>query len=109
MISNSGDLTELITVLRPIREKDGFGSLATTWDESCCGMHAKVDYGSGGFSVVDGEAVYTASVTFETRWTTQITEYCRIRWEGRLYRIVRIERYRKWNRLRVECELLTQD
>lgn len=103
----TGQLNKIINVLSPKWGEDDFGGTPVSWEKAATGIHASVQQGKGGFSVSNGEAVYTMGVTFQMRWNNAVTEYCRIEWEGRLYRIIRIERHREWNELKVDAELIT--
>ena len=66
-----------------------------------------VSYCSSGFGVQNGEAVYKSQVTFSLRYTDSVREYSRIEWDGRMYRITGIERYRRLGEMKVIGELIS--
>lgn len=105
----AGLLTQTVDILRSERVKDKFGATAATWTAVATGLHARVTYGQGSLGVSQGEQVYRQTVTFQTRYTTAVTEYDRLRWQDRLYRITAIERYPERGELRLTAELITQD
>lgn len=105
----AGLLTQTIDILRSGRVKDKFGATPATWTAVATGLHARVTYGQGSLGVSQAEQVYSQAVTFQTRYTTAVTEYDRVRWQGRLYRITAIERYPERGELRIMAGLVTQD
>lgn len=105
----AGLLNELIDVVRRTTATDKFGAVVETWADALTGLHASVSYNQSGFGVSQGEAVYTQVVTFRIRYNDGVQEYDRIRWQGRLYRLQAIDRYRHDGYMLLKCELITQD
>lgn len=105
----AGLLNEVLKILKKVTHYDSYGSGVASWEPACGTIYASVSYGNSGFAVNDGESVYSQVVTFKMRYTDEVTEYCRIEWQGRLYRVIGIDRYRSRGEMQVKAELITED
>lgn len=105
-VMRAGLMNERVAIWSPEKKTDGYGASKTTWKKTGL-RYARVSYGSSGFGVQNGEAVYKSQVTFSLRYTDSVREYSRIEWDGRMYRITGIERYRRLGEMKVIGELIS--
>lgn len=105
----AGLLRERIDVLRKAVATDKFGASVPTWSIVLSGIHARELKTQGGLTVNGGELVYQSVHTFQIRYNEGVTEYDRVRWQDRLYRILDITRLKSQGEMRLKCELITQD
>lgn len=105
----AGLLDKLIGFRAAERTTDAFGARRTEWESVLTGVPARVSYGRMGFGTQQGEQVYSSAVWFTIRYNGKVSEYQRVSWDGRLYRITGIERYPGRGEMRIQAELMTQD
>lgn len=105
----AGLLNKLIGFRAAVRTTDAFGAQKTSWESVLAGVPARVTYGRAGFGTQEGEQVYNSVVVFVIRYNSKVSEYQRVSWDGRLYRITGIERYPERGEMRIQTELITQN
>ena len=103
----AGLLSEVITIMTPYIEKDEYGSEVEMWDELLT-TRANVRWSSGNRSISNDEIVNVYSVDFTIRRYHDIDEVMRVRYEGKLYRILSIEDNRHDGTKKLRCELINE-
>lgn len=93
---NAGSLKYLITIQEPITTRNEFGSQEVKWKD-VVNTRAEVIYNRGNRQSDGLEVYYDYTPTFRIRYYHNINDYMRIKYEGKYYRI-----------LSVQKELLTQ-
>lgn len=107
IIMRAGLLTNKIEILRPeiVKSSTGFQQTVYNPDIVC---RAYVKYNSAGRSEINGEVVFTRSITFQIRRFYDFDENCRIRWKYRDYRILSIEHKRKEQLIEIITEIIEE-
>lgn len=103
----AGLLTDIITFLRPELTRDDFGGTSEGWSIAF-DKRARVQFKSGSRAEVNGETINTMINTVTLRYCKEITHEMRIRHEGRLYRILSINRNRKQQSTVIEMEVINE-
>ena len=104
----AGTLTDRITVLRPVTVKDEYGSQNTTFEDRGS-IWANVRYMKGDAALTAGESWMSKSVSITIRYTSLVTERCRIGWDGKTYRITSLNRDRANGSVSIVAEYIDEE
>lgn len=104
---NAGKLTEIIEVWKPEITRDEYGNQRTTY-RLAYSTRAFVSHKSGGREVANDEIVYIYSKTFKVRLYHQISDFDRIKWNGKFYKIMEIEPNKEFQELTIETEQIDE-
>lgn len=86
-------MNHIIDIMQAERKETKTGSGVSTWCVLHKGVRARVDYRTQSMTQKNGNYVLTSSLVFAVRYKSDVTEYNRIVWQGRKYRITQIRRY----------------
>lgn len=87
----AGALRYTITIEKPVTTRNEYGSQEVKW-ETVCDTRAEVIYNRG-YRDSDGiEVYYDYNPTFRIRYYHNLDDYMRIKYEGKYYRILSIQR-----------------
>lgn len=103
----AGTLTETITVLNPKVDINDVGEQITEYKEVYT-TKANVTHSTGNRNVENTEVVYNYSKTFRTRYYLKISEFDRILWNNKQYRILSIEPNKQYQELIITAELINE-
>lgn len=101
----AGLLTEQIEILSPEITKNSFGEESTEWKLSYR-TRARVLHDSGNRATVNDEIFYQYIKTFIVRLYTPISNFDRIRWNDKIYRVLDIEPDKALQQLTIKTELV---
>ena len=104
---NAGKLNEIIEILKPVIIRDDYGNQKTTY-QVAYRTRAYVQHSNGGREIDNSEVVYLYNKTFEVRMYHQISDYDRIRYGNKYYRILNIEKDRTRQELIIETEEINE-
>lgn len=101
----AGRLTERINFYKPVTVKTETGSENNTYvlDHKC---RANKTYSDGSRTNENGDIFYIHYVNFEIRQGYDLNELYRIEWDGRMYRILYIEKNRTRQSIKIVTELV---
>lgn len=101
----AGLLSEHIIFYRPVKVKTESGSEENIYiDSHHC--RARMTYSGGDRTNQNGDIFYSHRVNFEIRQGYDFDELYRIEWDGRMYRILSIEKDRHNMSIMIITELL---
>jgi SPP1 family predicted phage head-tail adaptor len=83
----AGTMTERIELLAPVVERGHAGEQVVTYEVERS-TWAAVTYQKGSRAIAQGDVYLSSQVVVTTRYQEGITERHRIRWNGKVYRIV---------------------
>jgi SPP1 family predicted phage head-tail adaptor len=101
----AGLLTETVTLLQAVTQRDGFGSESTEWTDAGT-ARARAMFRSGSRGVENGEIWNAVTVDFELRRFANVEGGMRIRWNGKDYHVVSVDYEPRHQRQVVRCELV---
>lgn len=100
-----------VEILKSVLTVGKTGSKKSSWSNlfgNGSYLWSRVNYNSQRMTARNGNYVLTSSVTFTIRYYPDITEYNRVKWEDRQYRINSIERYPERNEMRINADLIDE-
>lgn len=89
----AGKMNHIIDIMQATRKETRTGSGISTWTVLHKGVRARTDYRTQSMTHKNGNYVLTSSLVFTMRYKPDVTEYNRIVWEKRKYRITQIRRF----------------
>ena len=101
----AGLLTELVEVLSSVITTNDYGEETTEW-ESTYTTRARLVHNGGGRTSENDEVFYASMKVFQVRLYVPINEYCRIKWNGNVYRVLDIEPDKAQQQLTIKAELI---
>lgn len=104
---NGGRLKEIITIQRSTITVDEYGANQLQWKDYIT-TRADVQYDSGNRMNESNEIIYTYTKTFTIRVYHKVDEKDRIRWDGKYYRILSIEKDKDKQNLTIKTELINE-
>ena len=103
----AGLLNEKIEVLKYIKTKNEYGEMVDTLNKEY-ECRAKVIHTSGSRQVLNSEIQYPYNKQFVIRIHVPIHEDNLIRWQGKLYRILSIDRDRQMQQTVIQTEVVNE-
>ena len=105
----SGELTEQVTVLKPVHTRNSYNEVITTYKEGMT-IPMKVVSDSGSKYDDSNEIIQTHSVTFYCYYFGKqfINEDCLLRWENKRYKINGISAMARRNEMTMTCEKINE-
>ncbi len=101
----AGILTENITIKRPTVTKNAYGEEVTEY-EVIWTTRARVVH-TGGGRIVENESIfYNQTKTLEIREYVPVDYYDIVEWDGRKYRVIDIEPFKKQQKQQIKIELI---
>ena len=100
----AGLLNEHIQIITPIINRNDYGEEETVW-ENKYSTRARLMHNSGKRTLTN-EIYYQYTKTFEVRYYVPITEFDRIIWNKKVYRIIDIEPNKEQQKITIVTELL---
>lgn len=91
----AGTLNEVISIYSPVITRDEFGNQKTEYTKRK-ETRAKVSHGGGSREVSNDEVVYLYNKEFTVRYYVEVSDFDRILWNGKFYRIVSIDKDREF-------------
>lgn len=85
----AGTFRYYINIYKPTLTVGDFGQQTEEFEEFHC-TKAAVQFFTGARDIQNTEVLYNYPVTFEVRMFTRVDERCRIKFQGRWYRILSI-------------------
>lgn len=102
----AGELTEVISILRPVAEETAYGSQSVTL-VNVARLRARVKYGRGWRSAADGgEIVYAKSVYFTIRPHKNVSPSDVVEYRGERFRIIATEYHHHDREVELTAELI---
>lgn len=86
----AGRLTEKIVILKPTITVNEVGEQETTYQEERT-TRAELLLNGGNRNISNDEISFSYNKTFNVRIYIDLDEFCRIKWNGKYYRILSIE------------------
>lgn len=104
---NSALLRNPIEIYELITHKTQYGTISTSYEKKY-GTKAHVKFNSESPVVSEGEIFYPINRTFIVRAFVPVVETDRIRWEGKDYRILSINRNVYYNDIEIQTTLVNK-
>lgn len=104
---NAGKLTEQIEIFTPIITKNDVGEQATEYKLKLS-TKANVQHNKGNRDIENNEVVYNYSRTFEVRIYVDVSEFDRIKWKNKYYRILDIDTNKELQQITILTELVNE-
>jgi SPP1 family predicted phage head-tail adaptor len=104
----AGLLNKIISVYKPVQTIGDYGDRSTSWECVVDKVRCAVKSNGQNLNTENGEIVYQYSLTFSLRYNSSISEYMRIYWEDRKYRITGIQRNPEYGELTINAELINE-
>jgi len=104
-MSAAGKYRYDVEVYSPENAKSSVGSNMTTWTKVYT-TKADVRFNSGNRSVVENEVFYDYSKVFILRMYVPIGDFDRIKFDGKYYRVINIDRRKEYHDIEVLAELV---
>lgn len=104
---NSGRLKEIITIQRSSITVDEYGANQLEWKDYIT-TRAAVQFDSGNRMNESNEIIFSYTKTFTIRVYHKVDEKDRIRWDGKYYRILSIEKDKDKQNLTIRTELINE-
>lgn len=82
----ASNLTDRITILAPRTDRDAYGAQQTAYIP-LRKVWANVKFSKGSRALDSGEMWMQNSIVVTTRIHKELTEYCRLEWDGKTYQI----------------------
>lgn len=101
----AGLLTEVVDILRATISKNSFGEDVETWSV-VYSTRARVEHVSSQLTTENSEAVYNFQKKITLRIYVPVREFDRIRWDGKEYRIVQLEKDKKQMQITIIADLI---
>ena len=101
----AGLLTEQIDILSPEITTNPFGEESTEW-KIAYSTRARIMHDSGSRDTVNGEVFYQYIKTFVVRYYVTVNDFDRIKWNGKIYRVLDIEPDKVQQQLTIKTELI---
>lgn len=89
----AGKMTERVEIWKQEIRRGEFGEQEVSWRKSTT-VWANVVFQRGVYALAAGEAYMSGNVTITMRNNRCVTDRCRLRWDGKLYRIDSFNRSR---------------
>lgn len=96
-----------VDIYSPTVTRSDVGSSVTTWSKTYS-TRAKVIFGSGARGVEQNEVLYNYVKTFIVRQYVPVTEFDRIYFQGKYYRIISIDDRREFYDKEIVAELVNE-
>lgn len=107
----AGLMRDTISVWKSVQTTGKTGAKKSAW-KNCLGdgrtVHARVTYGRQQMTDKEGNFVLASTIIFNIRYLEGLTEYMRIYWQERKYRINAIRRYRERGEMQIDAELIDE-
>lgn len=104
---NSALLRHTIDIYELNVHKTEYGTISTSYEKKCS-VRAHVKFNSENVTVSEGEIYYPINRTFIVRAFVPVVETDRIRWEGKDYRILSINRNVYYNDIEIQTVLINK-
>lgn len=101
----SGRLNEIIIVEKLNVIKNEYGEEQTQDYVYKFKTRAEVNYNNGNRALENNEIFFSNDLTFIVRYYHDISELDRIKWDDKYYRILSIERNKKYQLINIKCTL----
>lgn len=101
----AGLLNEVIEIYKLNVSKNDYGQEVRTWDLKLS-TRAKVSYNTGSRDTENSEITHNYTKSFTVRYYVNVEENDQIKWGGKLYRILEIERSREYQQIVINTELI---
>lgn len=103
----AGELTENIAIYRPHIIRNEFNEQVNEYIFMNHTKAKKLNL-NGMRNIENNEIVYIYNKKFEVRYYVDVDEFDRIKYDGKFYRILNIDRNRNEQKITIECELVNE-
>jgi SPP1 family predicted phage head-tail adaptor len=101
----AGLLTEQIDIIESVLTVNDFGEETEEWVTKYS-TRARLVHNGGNRLLVNNEVTYSNIKTFQVRYYVPVDDFDRIRWEGKVYRILNIEPNKAQQNKTIKTELV---
>ena len=103
----AGRLNEVVKVYNVTTTNNDYGERVEEYVLSAI-TRARVDFRGGQRSAENDEIVYNYQKTFNLRSYVPVVDTSHIEWQGKMYRVLSVEKRREYNDIEVVAELINE-
>lgn len=103
----AGRLNEVVKIYNVVSTVNDYGERVETYSLAMT-TRARVDFNSGNRTNQNDEIVFNYQKTFNVRSYVPVYDTSHIEWQGKMYRVLSVEKRREYNDIVVVAELINE-